>query len=201
ETDQLCAAIERDVGRPPAEVIATDILPTADACRFLERHAARILRPRRVPITRRPLWLWGERDTVYRRPHGVVGIIGTWNYPIYLNGIQIVQALTAGNGILWKPSELMTECAPILHELFLKAGYPTDLLLRLPATRDAGPQLAEADVNHIIFTGSGAVGRKLAARLGERLVSSTLELSGCDAMFVLEDAIVPLAARALWFGA
>src|SRR5262249_28294831 len=109
ETDQLCAAIERDVGRPPAEVIATDILPTADACRFPERYAARILRPRAVPIRRRPLWLWGDRDTVYRRPHGVVGIIGTWNYPIYPNEIQIVQALTAGNGILWKPSELMTE--------------------------------------------------------------------------------------------
>jgi acyl-CoA reductase-like NAD-dependent aldehyde dehydrogenase len=201
ETDRLCAAVARDVGRPAAEVIGTDILPTADACRFLERHAARVLKPRHVPITRRPLWLWGERDTVYRRPHGVAGIIGTWNYPIYLNGIQIVQALTAGNGVLWKPSELMAESAPVLHGLFSKAGFPPELLQRLPATREAGPQLAEADVDHVVFTGSAAVGRKLAARLGERLVSSTLELSGCDAMFVLEDANIALAAKALWFGA
>jgi acyl-CoA reductase-like NAD-dependent aldehyde dehydrogenase len=63
-----------------------------------------------------------------------------------------------------------------------------------------GPALAEAAVDHIVFTGSAAVGQKLAARLGERLVSSTLELSGCDALFVLDDADVGLAARAAWFG-
>jgi acyl-CoA reductase-like NAD-dependent aldehyde dehydrogenase len=64
-----------------------------------------------------------------------------------------------------------------------------------------GPALAEAEVDHVVFTGSAAVGRKLAARLGERLVSSTMELSGCDAQLVLEDADVQLAARAAWFGA
>src|SRR5262249_5253170 len=71
----------------------------------------------------------------------------------------------------------------------------------LPATREGGRQLAEADVDHIVFTGSDATGRQLAATLGKRLVSSTFELSGCDAMFVLDDADVALAARAAWFGA
>jgi acyl-CoA reductase-like NAD-dependent aldehyde dehydrogenase len=75
------------------------------------------------------------------------------------------------------------------------------LIQLLPATREAGPQLAEADVNHLVFTGSANVGRKLAARLGERLISSTLELSGIDAMFVLNDANIELAAQAAWFGA
>jgi aldehyde dehydrogenase (NAD+) len=84
--------------------------------------------------------------------------------------------------------------------LFLEAGFPADLLQKLPATRDAGPRLAEADIDHLVFTGSDAVGRKLAARLGERLVPSTLELSGCDAMFVLADADVGMAAKAAWFG-
>src|SRR5205823_10410343 len=75
------------------------------------------------------------------------------------------------------------------------------LVQMLPATRETGATVAEADVDHVVFTGSAATGRKLAARLGERLVSSTLELSGCDAMFVLPDADVNLAARAAWFGA
>ena len=51
-----------------------------------------------------------------------------------------------------------------------------------------------------MFTGSAAVGRKIASRLGERLLSSTLELSGCDAMFVLADADVEMAAEAAWLG-
>src|SRR5262249_49893516 len=77
EADRLCESVQRDIGRIPDEVLATDILPAADACRFLERRAARILRPRRVSLRDRPLWLFGEQSAVYRRPHGVVGIIGT----------------------------------------------------------------------------------------------------------------------------
>ena len=142
----------------------------------------------------------GSRDVVHRRPWGVVGIIGTWNYPVFLNAIQVAQALVAGNAVLWKPSENVPRTADLTHALFLEAGFPPDLFHKLPATREAGPQLAEAEVNHIVFTGSDAVGRKLAARLGERLVPSTLELSGCDAMFVLADANVEMAARAAWFG-
>src|SRR5262245_28584220 len=201
EADRLCEAVERDVNRPAAEVLSTDIVPTADALKFLQKDAARILRPQAVSVLRRPLWLWGQRDVIHRRPHGVVGIIGTWNYPIFLNAVQIAQALTAGNGVLWKPSELMPDSAERLHALFLRAGYPSELVQRLPATREAGPMVAEADVDHVVFTGSAHVGRKLAARLGERLISSTMELSGVDAMFVLGDANVELAATAAWFGA
>ena len=114
--------------------------------------------------------------------------------------MQIAQALVAGNAVLWKPSENVPRTAELTHALFLEAGFPRELFQMLPATREAGPQLAEADVDHVVFTGSDAVGRKLAARLGERLVPSTLELSGCDAMFVLADADVEMAAQAAWFG-
>jgi acyl-CoA reductase-like NAD-dependent aldehyde dehydrogenase len=137
---------------------------------------------------------------IHHRPWGVVGIIGTWNYPIYLNVGQIAQALVAGNAVLWKPSENVPRTSELTLALFRDAGFPPGVLQVLPATRDAGPQLAETDVDHIVFTGSDVVGRKLAARLGERLIPSTLELSGCDAMFVLPDADITMAARAAWFG-
>jgi acyl-CoA reductase-like NAD-dependent aldehyde dehydrogenase len=198
--DDLCAAVHAELGRPAVEVLGSDVLPLADACRFLERDAPALLKPRRVRLRSRPLWLWGQRDTLHRRPHGIVAIIGTWNYPFFLNGVQIVQALTAGNAVIWKPSEVSTYTAQYLQPLLQLAGYPDDLVQTLPATREAGIAVAEADVDHVVFTGSAATGRKLATRLGERLISSTLELSGCDAMFVLADADVDLAARAAWFG-
>jgi acyl-CoA reductase-like NAD-dependent aldehyde dehydrogenase len=201
ECDALCAAVARDLGKPAVEVVGGDVLPTADACRFLEREAARLLRPRRVPGRLRPLWLFGQADTVHRRPRGAVGVIGTWNFPLFLNGVQLVQALTAGNAVVWKPSEVAPESARVLFDLLRQAGYPPDLVQLLPPTRVAGVELAEADIDHLVFTGSAATGRLLARRLGERLVSSTLELSGCDALFVLDDADVNLAARAAWFGA
>ncbi|MBX9624463.1 MAG: aldehyde dehydrogenase family protein [Gemmataceae bacterium] len=198
--DDLLAAVEADVTRPPAEVLATDLLPTAAALKFLEREAGHLLKPRRVPGRLRPTWLFGCRDTVHRRPWGVVGVIGTWNYPVFLNVVQIAQAVAAGNGVLWKPSEHSARTAAVTADLFRAAAFPPDLLVTLPATREAGPLVAEAAVDHVVFTGSDAVGRKLAARLGERLIPSTLELSGCDAMFVLEDADIDLAAKAAWFG-
>jgi acyl-CoA reductase-like NAD-dependent aldehyde dehydrogenase len=196
----LCRTVEREIDRPAAEVLSTDVVPSADALRFLERNAASILRAKKVPIRARPTWLWGQRDVIYRRPHGIVGIIGTWNYPIFLNVVPIAQALTAGNAVLWKPSELMPATAELVHRLFLEAGYPGELLRLLPATREAGPELIEADIDHVVFTGSAVVGRRLAARLGERLISSTLELSGVDALFVCRDTDLDLAARAVWFG-
>jgi acyl-CoA reductase-like NAD-dependent aldehyde dehydrogenase len=199
--DRLCLATTQDVGRAADEVLGTDVLPSADALRFLQRRAARVLRPRRVPGRFRPWWLFGERETVYRRPFGVVGVIGTWNYPILLNAVPIAQTLAAGNGVLWKPSELAPTVGEVLHELFLAAGFPPDLFVRLPATREAGPHLLETDVDHVVFTGSANVGRKVAVRCAERLIPTTLELSGCDALFVLADADPVLAARAAWFGA
>jgi acyl-CoA reductase-like NAD-dependent aldehyde dehydrogenase len=196
--DEVIAAIAADIARPAVEILSSELLGTAAALKFLERRAARILAPRRV--SGRPIWLMGSSDVVHRRPWGVVGIIGTWNYPVFLNAVQVAQALTAGNAVLWKPSENVPRTSELTHALFREAGFPRELFHKLPATREAGPRLAEAEVDYLVFTGSDAVGRKLAARLGERLVPSTLELSGCDAMFVLADADVEMAARAAWFG-
>jgi aldehyde dehydrogenase (NAD+) len=201
EYESLCDAVARDIGKSAEECIGGDILPFAEACRFLEKRANSILAPRRVSIGTRPSWMFGQVDTIHRRPRGVVGIIGTWNYPLYLNGVQIVQATTAGNAVIWKPSEVAPSSATALIKLVERAGYPKDLVLFMEATREGGPAMAEADVDHVIFTGHADTGRRLARRLGERLISSTLELSGLDAEFVLEDANVELAARAAWFGA
>lgn len=196
--DEFTAVIHAEILRDPDELIATDIVPTASAAKFLERQAARLLAPRKVGG--RPIWLWGFHDTVHHRPHGIVGLIGTWNYPVFLNAIPILHALTAGNAVLWKPSEQVPKTAELLSRYFVEAGFPPDLIRRLPATREAGPDLARAEIDHLHFTGSEPVGRKLAAQLGERLIPSTLELSGCDALHVMADADVELAASLAWYG-
>lgn len=194
----LLEAVELDVRRAPAEVLTTDILAPAAALQYLEEAASKILAP--IKPGHRPLWLFGSSDTVYREPHGIVGLIATWNYPIYLTLVPLVQALVAGNAVLWKPSEQTPHTAKVLADLLHQAGFPPGLVQKLPGTREAGPQLAEADIDFLHFTGSDHVGRALAARLGERLIPSVLELSGIDAMIVLADADLELAARSAWYG-
>jgi acyl-CoA reductase-like NAD-dependent aldehyde dehydrogenase len=198
QADRLTVAVEQDVGRPAAEVVATDLLPTAAAAKFLLQDAKTWLKPR--PVGGHPLWLWDCCDTVHYRPHGIVGMIGTWNYPVFLNLVPLMHAVTAGNGVLWKPSECTPRTAAVVTELLRQAGFPPELIVTLPTTREAGPQLADADIDFLHFTGSEPVGRKLAARLGERLIPSVLELSGVDALFVTADADLRLAAEAAWFG-
>lgn len=198
---RICQTIQADVGKPPRDALVGDVLALAEVCRFLERRALAILRPRRVPLRDRPLILWGHHHRVCRRPRGVVGVIGTWNLPFLINGTQIVQALVAGNGIVFKPSEVAPRSAALLVELLRQSGFPEGLVQLLPAVREAGPQLAAADIDHVAFTGHSATGRALATTLAPRLVPSTLELSGCDPLILLDDGDVALAARGAWFGA
>jgi len=197
----ICRTIADEVGKPFDETLLSEILPLAEECRFLESHAHRILVPRRHSLRSRPILLFGQRDVTHRRPRGVVAVIGTWNLPLAINAIPIVNALVAGNAVLFKPSEIAPKTAELLAELIARAGFPDGLFHLLPARRDAGPQLAEADIDHVVFTGSTNTGRTLASTLGRRLVTSTLELSGCDLLLLLHDGDVELAARGAWFGA
>lgn len=196
DCDRLLSILTDELGKPATEALGGELLPVADHLAWLERRAAPLLAPKRLSSADRPVALWGQSDTVHRRPRGIVGIIGTWNYPLYLNAGQIAQALVAGNAVIWKPSEVAPRFAGTFVELMNDAGFPPGLFQAMPPTREGGPMLAEADIDYMVFTGSAAVGRKLAARLGERLIPSTLELSGCDAMLVLDDADLSLAAKA-----
>src|SRR5437763_97290 len=79
-TDDVCATIGADIARPAVEVIGTELLPTAAALKFLEKRGAKLLAPTRISWWDQPTWLMGCRDAIHRRPWGVVGVIGTWNY-------------------------------------------------------------------------------------------------------------------------
>jgi acyl-CoA reductase-like NAD-dependent aldehyde dehydrogenase len=193
-------ALLADIRKPRGETIAAELLPVAAACQFLEKRAAGILRTRRVSYFDTPNYLIGEKDLITRKPRGLVGIIGTWNYPMYLNGVQLVQALAAGNAVVWKPSEIAPRTAAVMTTWLRNAGIGDDLIHVLPAEREYGAKLAEADIDYVIFTGHDTTGRKLATRLGERLIPSTLELSGHDACLVLPDADLDLTARGIYFG-
>ncbi|MEM9166439.1 MAG: aldehyde dehydrogenase family protein [Planctomycetota bacterium] len=193
--DDLVRLMDEEINKPGFEALASDVLPLLSACVWHERHAARVLRDRRIPG--KPLWLVGVRHRVHRAPLGRVAIIATWNYPVQLVGIQIVQAFIAGNTLLVKPSERSPRTQALLLDLFERAGIAVE---RAPATRDAGETLVrEADFDHLVFTGSTAVGRAIARVLAERLIPSTLELSGNDTAVVLASADANLAARSVWY--
>ncbi|MBL8991551.1 MAG: aldehyde dehydrogenase [Phycisphaerae bacterium] len=197
--DELVALVAQETHKPPFEALTADILPLLVSCRWHERRAAGLLRPRRV---RGKGWFApGQRHWVHREPVGLVGIIATWNYPLQLLGIQLVQALVAGNRVVVKPSEHAPNSQQRLMELAVAAGLPHGVLRWTEATRDAGPRMLDHErPDHVIFTGSTRVGRQVAAWAAQSLTPTTLELSGHDSALVLADADPALAARAIWNG-
>ena len=77
-----------EIQRPPEDFLSSEIVPLLDACRFLEKNASRLLKPRRHAARTMPLWLAGTVHHVLREPLGVVLIVGPSNYPFFLPGAE-----------------------------------------------------------------------------------------------------------------
>ena len=197
---QLADTTARLRRRPVAESLTVEVLPLAEACLFLEREASRLLAPRRLSSWTRPLWLAGVATEIHREPLGVVLIIGPGNYPLLLPGVQVLQALAAGNAVLIKPAPGCSAPMLGLLEMIVTAGFDPALCTLLPETTEAAQAALAADIDKVLFTGSATTGEKILAQLAPRLLPATLELSGCDAVLVRADADLDLTVRALAFG-
>lgn len=186
--------------RSLGEILSAEIIPLADACRFLERNAREILSPRRLGRRGRPFWLMGVGSRIIREPLGLVLVIAPCNYPLLLPGVQVVQALAAGNAVWLKPGTNGSHAANELVRLLHAAGLPSGLLRVLPEVPESAQAAIQAGVDKVLFTGSASIGIKVLTELAPHAVPSVMELSGCDAVIVRADADLDLTARALAFG-
>jgi aldehyde dehydrogenase (NAD+) len=198
----LCALASEEVGKPHFEALTADIMALVAACNWHLRHSRALLRPRRVGGG--GLFGLGHRVDRHRLPAGRVLIIATWNYPVQLLGIQLVQAVVAGNRVVVKPSERAPRTQALLVALAIEAaqasGMPDAIEVRSASREEGRRVLAEETFDHVVFTGSTAVGRAIAEVCAARLIPTTLELSGSDSAIVLADADARAAARAVFMG-
>jgi acyl-CoA reductase-like NAD-dependent aldehyde dehydrogenase len=183
-----------------AEALTSEILPLLSACRFLERNAPRLLKPRKLGWSGRPLWLAGTTARVEREPLGVILIIAPSNYPLFLAGVQTLQALVAGNTVLLKPGRGGTSVVHAFASLLAEAGFPHNVITVLNESVEAARAAIVAGPDKVLLTGSSETGEKVAELLGPRLIPSVMELGGCDPVLVRADADLALTAQAVAFG-
>jgi aldehyde dehydrogenase (NAD+) len=183
-----------------AETLAAEVLPLLDACRFLETEAARILKEKALGHRGRPMWLWGNSVVLRPEPLGVVLIIGPSNYPLMLPGIQLLQAITAGNAVLIKPAANCSRAMQTLVSMAVASGLPDGLIQVLPECSEAATEAIRIGVDKVFLTGSANTGRAVSRELAESATPSVMELSGCDAVFILDDADLNLVSDCLLFG-
>jgi acyl-CoA reductase-like NAD-dependent aldehyde dehydrogenase len=191
--DRVLGTIVAENGKPREDALIHEFVYICDALGHWAKNARKLLADERVR-THSP-FLLGRRVVVRRRPQGVVGVISPWNFPLALSIGDAIPALMAGNSVVMKPSELTPLITMLIVEEGMRAaGLPEDACLVATGGGPSGAALVD-HVDMIMFTGSTAVGRKVAARAGERLIPCSLELGGNDPMIVLRDADVERAAN------
>lgn len=188
--DEALDVVQWETGKARRDALEEflDILVTT---RHYARDAKRLLRSRK----HRGAFpgLFDVRE--HHLPKGVVGIISPWNYPLTLAISDAVPALMAGNAVVLKPDSNTPLSALWPVDIMRRAGLPEGLFeVIVGAGSRLGPQIV-ANSDYLMFTGSTAVGRLLAAQCGDALIGCSMELGGKNAILVLEDADLDRAAE------
>ena len=195
--NQAVQAVSHDFGcRSAQETLLTEIFTTASAVRYARAHVSQWMRPKRrgVPWILQPGRAWLEPQ-----PLGVVGIISPWNFPINLALIPLVAAIAAGNRVMLKPSEFTPATAEWLREL-LTAAFPQEQVAVITGDAEVGREFSSLPFDHLLFTGSTAVGREIMKAASANLTPVTLELGGKSPALIAPSAAMNEAASAIAYG-
>jgi acyl-CoA reductase-like NAD-dependent aldehyde dehydrogenase len=188
-------AIRDEVGKPYSDALA-ELVAVIDAIGWTARHGKKALRDERITPGRQRFLLVGS-SVLRWRPIGVVGMIGTWNYPLVLNAPTIAQAIFAGNSVVWKPSEFAPLIGEKLGKAFAEAGLPEHVLTIVQGFGDVGAALMDSAIDKALFTGGIENGRRVLGGLGHKGIPAAAELSGFDAAIVLPEAPFESTVNAL----
>lgn len=182
--DDFAAAMSADFGRRSRhESLLTDGMTVLGAIDHLLAHLRSWMKPKRAAADG---LFFPARTEIRYQPLGVIGIISPWNYPVNLALIPLATAIAAGNNVMLKPSEHTPRTAELLRELISEVFSPDRVVVVL-GEADVAAQFAALPLDHLFFTGSTQVGRKVMAAAAPNLTPVTLELGGKSPAIVAPD--------------
>src|SRR6185312_11743014 len=193
--EELKAAMWSDYHRPAAEVELAEIYITIEEINFAIRKLKKWMRPRRAPT---PLGLLGARTHIRYEAKGVVLVLAPWNYPFQLLANPVIAAIAAGNCVIAKPSEKVPATSRVIKKIF-EQTFPLHEVAVVEGDASLAEELLRLPFDHILFTGSTTVGKKVMQAAAEHLTPVTLELGGKSPTLVTESAdLKKAAARVVW---
>ena len=183
--ESFAKAISADFGyRSQSETQFAELFPSFTGISHAKKHGKKWMKTHRAPIS--ALYMPAHNE-IQPQPLGVVGIMVPWNYPLYLAIGPMIDALTAGNRIMVK----MSEAAPQFAQAFADAVaryFSPDMICVVLGEVEIAAAFSELQFDHLIYTGSTAVGKKVMAAAAPNLTPVTLELGGKSPVIVLDDA-------------
>ncbi|TVP54607.1 MAG: coniferyl aldehyde dehydrogenase [Halomonadaceae bacterium] len=195
--DALTAAIDRDFGgRSVDETLLAEVMPSVQGVNYALKHLGQWMKPSKRHVSM--LFMPGS-NKVHYEPLGVIGIMVPWNYPLFLAISPLTTALAAGNRAMIKMSEFTPHTSALVKEI-LEANFPEDLVAVVNGEVDVAQAFASKPFNHLLFTGSTAVGRHVMRAAADNLTPVTLELGGKSPALVSADVPMKDAAERIAFG-
>ncbi|WP_406666324.1 coniferyl aldehyde dehydrogenase [Gallaecimonas sp. GXIMD1310] len=193
----IADAIAADFGqRSEQETLLGELMPAVDGINHHLRHLAHWLASERRQVS---LLMWPARARLDYQPLGVVGIMVPWNYPLYLAIGPITAALAAGNRVLVKMSEHTPQTSALLAKL-VGQYFAADLLQVVEGDAKVAAAFSRLPFDHLLFTGSTAVGKQVMRAAADNLTPVTLELGGKSPALVAPDMPLAVAAERILFG-
>jgi aldehyde dehydrogenase (NAD+)/coniferyl-aldehyde dehydrogenase len=193
----IAEAVCADFGhRSAVETRFAELFPSLQAILHARRHLKRWMKPRKRGVS---VWFKPASNAVIPQPLGIVGIVVPWNYPVYLAIGPLVAALSAGNRVMIKMSECVPRTGALLARL-LEGALGPELVRVFNGSVELAEQFVGLPFDHVLFTGSTAVGRKVMRACAENLTPVTLELGGKSPVIVGPDADFRRAATSIVWG-
>lgn len=193
-TDRLIDAISEDFGhRPFAESMLGDIIQAQAEIKHTRAHLKAWCKRRHQSVG----WqYWPGQAWLEYRPLGVIGIVSPWNYPLTLTLMPLASALAAGNHVMLKPSEYTPATNQVLAELIADV-FPADKVAVVTGGPDVSAAFTGLAFDHLLFTGSTGIGKKVMASAAANLTPVTLELGGKSPAIVGSGGQLGSIARAI----
>ena len=195
--DKICKALEADFGfRHPMETRLAEFGMIYQACKHTSKHLKEWMKPTQVET---PGFLGSSQAWIESQSIGVVGILSPWNYPIHLALLPAIAAIAAGNRVWLKTSERSSRTSGFLAGLIQEYFHPTEFCVST-----GGPDVAEIfaslPFDHLFFTGSEVIAKKVMRSAAENLTPVTLELGGKSPAVIDSSAKLADAAASIVYG-
>ncbi|MBI2340686.1 MAG: aldehyde dehydrogenase family protein [Deltaproteobacteria bacterium] len=192
---EIHRVIYEDYKKNPAETDITEIYPTISEINHTIKHLSRWMKPHRVKT---PLVLFGTKSEVRYEPKGLILLLSPWNYPFNLFMVPLVTAVSAGNCVMAKASTKVPHTAAFLKK-FIAGLFEENEAMVVEGDHAIADALLELPFDHIFFTGSTPIGKKIMKYAAEHLAPVTLELGGKSPVIVDQSAHIRRSAeRVMW---
>jgi aldehyde dehydrogenase (NAD+) len=193
---QIYQALYEDLGKSKEEAFLTEIGLVLSEITEAIKHLKSWMKPIRVKT---PLVLFKASSKIYRDPLGTVLILSPWNYPFQLAINPLVGAIAAGNTAIVKPSSSSEKTAAVI-DLMLKSIFEPNFVTTVLGSAVLAEKLLYEKVDHIFFTGSIPIGKKVMQIASENLTPVTLELGGKSPCIIDSNTNIQMTAKRIAFG-